>query len=123
MRGLVRRAGRPSNKAREEAEGANGAVLRALVDPARRKLLLLLSKTPMPVHALAAHFPVSRPMVSKHLRTLARAGLVEAATVGRERHYRLTEGEAARTALAIAALDERYDEAFRNLRDHLEGEN
>ena len=38
---------------------------------------------------LAGDHPVSRPAISRHLRVLSDAGLVEAADHGRERYYSL----------------------------------
>ena len=52
--------------------------LDALGNPVRRKILRQLRMTPLTVHELAAHFPVSRPAISRHLRVLAQSGLVEA---------------------------------------------
>jgi DNA-binding transcriptional ArsR family regulator len=59
------------------------AVFGALADPTRREILLLLSRTPRPVGALARSFPMSRPAISKHLDRLERAGLVERVPRGR----------------------------------------
>ena len=53
------------------------AVFRAVADPTRREILRLLRGRRMPVGELAGHFPVSRPAISKHLRQLRSAGLVE----------------------------------------------
>lgn len=61
----------------------------ALADPVRRSLLGELTGGPSRVVDLAAHRPISRPAVSKHLRLLSEAGLVEASDRGRERHYAL----------------------------------
>ena len=53
------------------------AVLDALGDPTRRRVLQLVRDTgPAPVGAIAAELPVSRPAVSQHLRVLEGAGLV-----------------------------------------------
>ena len=61
---------------------------RALSDPKRRAILDLLAAGPLPVRAIAEHFPgISRPAVSKHLRMLRDGGLVEEERSGRERHY------------------------------------
>jgi DNA-binding transcriptional ArsR family regulator len=49
----------------------------ALGNPVRRQILLELRKKPLSVGALSAHFPVSRPAISRHLRVLEEAGLVE----------------------------------------------
>lgn len=120
-KGIAPRAGRPSNERRAALEGPQGAVLRALVHPTRRRILLLLTDGAMAVHHIADRFPVSRPMVSKHLRILREAGLVKPHASGRERLYRLTDGDATRTALAIARADSHHADEMRRLRDHLEG--
>ena len=64
-------------------------VFEALADPVRRALLAEVAIGPMRVVDLAARQPISRPAVSKHLRLLSQAGLLEAAPHGRERHYTL----------------------------------
>jgi Predicted transcriptional regulators len=43
----------------------------------------------MPVHALAAHFDISRPAISRHLRVLREAGIVREEKAGRENLYAL----------------------------------
>ncbi|GAC81890.1 MULTISPECIES: ArsR/SmtB family transcription factor [Gordonia] len=62
----------------------------ALADPVRRSLLTRLRDGPARVVDLASDHDISRPAISKHLRLLTEAGLVDASTSGRERHYRLT---------------------------------
>jgi DNA-binding transcriptional ArsR family regulator len=52
------------------------AVFRALADPTRREILGILSSGDQTVGTIAANFRVSRPAVSKHLRSLRSAGLV-----------------------------------------------
>jgi DNA-binding transcriptional ArsR family regulator len=66
-------------------------VFAALADPIRRDLLRRLVRGPARVVDLASEHPVSRPAISRHLRLLSTAGLVEAADIGRERHYRLRQ--------------------------------
>ncbi|GAB3812394.1 hypothetical protein GCM10028820_05250 [Tessaracoccus terricola] len=61
----------------------------AIADPVRRALLRRLATGTTRVADLAEDHEISRPAISKHLRVLATAGLVEADDVGRERHYRL----------------------------------
>lgn len=61
----------------------------ALADPVRRDLLVAVASGPMRVVDLAADRAITRPAVSRHLRLLLEAGLVEAEDRGRERHYRL----------------------------------
>lgn len=53
------------------------AIFAALADPTRRAILSRLATGEAPVHDIAAPFPMSQPAVSKHLKVLERAGLVE----------------------------------------------
>ena len=61
--------------------------LDALGSPIRRAILLQLRATPLSVGEIAAKFPVSRPAISRHLRMLKRARLVEAQTQGARHVY------------------------------------
>jgi DNA-binding transcriptional ArsR family regulator len=60
----------------------------AIADPIRRRVLELVRDEELPAGVIAAEFPVSRPAVSRHLRVLREAGLVDERRVGRERLYR-----------------------------------
>lgn len=64
-------------------------VAQALSDPIRRQILLLLRQGPLAAGAVAERFQVSRPAVSRHLRVLREAGLVQDDVRGREREYTL----------------------------------
>jgi DNA-binding transcriptional ArsR family regulator len=55
----------------------------ALGNPVRRDMLRALRVKPMTVGELARRFPVSRPAVSRHLRVLEDAGLVETRIEGK----------------------------------------
>ena len=59
--------------------------LAALADPTRRAILTRLTEGAATVKELAAPFPMSGPAVSKHLRVLEHAGLIER---GREAQWR-----------------------------------
>src|SRR5262245_1900508 len=64
-------------------------VFTAISHRARRQMLDLLIEAERSVNAIAAHFEMSRPAVSQHLRILLDAGLVNEQRHGRERRYRL----------------------------------
>ena len=68
------------------------ATFAALADPTRRAVLDLLREASLPAGRIAHAFPVSRPAVSKHLRLLRRARLVQEHRQGRQRMYRLNPG-------------------------------
>ena len=59
----------------------------ALGEPVRRRILELLRDGPTPVGRLAEHLPVGLPAVSKHLRVLSNAGLIEHHSVGTRNLY------------------------------------
>jgi DNA-binding transcriptional ArsR family regulator len=65
------------------------AVFGALADPTRRAVLDLLRGGSLPAGQIARVFPVSRPAISKHLRLLKRAHLVNEARMSRQRVYSL----------------------------------
>lgn len=61
------------------------ATFAALADPTRRAILGRLSRGEASVNELARPFDVSLPAISKHLKVLERAGLIER---GREAQWR-----------------------------------
>src|SRR5436305_13434631 len=65
------------------------AVLRALADGSRRTVLDSLSHGPATAGDLAALLPIARPGVSRHLRVLREAGLVEVRQEAQRRVYSL----------------------------------
>jgi DNA-binding transcriptional ArsR family regulator len=64
-------------------------VLRALADESRRTMLEALTAGPATVGDLAAMLPIARPGVSRHLRVLREAGLVEFRREAQRRVYSL----------------------------------
>jgi DNA-binding transcriptional ArsR family regulator len=65
------------------------AVFEALGEPVRPRILVRRPAGPPPVGELAERLPVGRPAVSKHLRVLSNAGLIEHHSVGTRNLYAL----------------------------------
>jgi DNA-binding transcriptional ArsR family regulator len=65
------------------------AVLRALADESRRTVLEALAGGEATAGELAALLPIARPGVSRHLRVLRDAGLVEVRQQAQQRIYSL----------------------------------
>jgi DNA-binding transcriptional ArsR family regulator len=65
------------------------AALKALADDGRRTLLATLADGPATAGELAALLPIARPGVSRHLRVLREAGLVEVRQEAQRRVYSL----------------------------------
>jgi DNA-binding transcriptional ArsR family regulator len=65
------------------------AVLRALAEPQRRRILTLVRDGERPAGDIAAHFAITPQAVSQHLRVLKDAGLLEERRDGTRRLYAL----------------------------------
>ena len=86
-------------------------VFGALADPNRRQVIGYLSERETATATeLTGELPMTRQAVSKHLTTLAEAGLVESERQGRETRYRLTR--------AGAEWDDRLDALVKHLERH-----
>jgi DNA-binding transcriptional ArsR family regulator len=69
---------------------------------------------------LAAHLPITRQGITKHLVALEEAGLVRSSRQGRETRYRLTPRPFEAAALWMAAVGAEWDERLEALRRLLE---
>ena len=63
-------------------------VFQAIADPTRREIIRLVSTRSLNLNAVADHFEISRPAVSKHVRILTECGLIMIEDQGRERFCR-----------------------------------
>ena len=79
------------------------AVFAALADPTRRAILSRLADGEASVNEIAAPFEISQPAVSRHLKVLEEAGLVERAIDRQRRPARL---KAEPMAAAVDWLEE-----------------
>ncbi len=95
-------------------------VLDALGNQTRRDILALLRESPLTVGAIATQLPISRPAVSKHLRILQRADLVEYNANGTRNIFQL---KPAGFQEARAYLDLFWDEALTNFKQVVEATN
>jgi DNA-binding transcriptional ArsR family regulator len=92
------------------------ATFGALADPTRRAILARLSKGPATVTELAKPFEMTLPAVSKHLKVLERAGLIER---GREAQWRPCQLRA-RPLEEAAEWVERYRDLWEERFDRLD---
>ncbi|MCW5621421.1 MAG: winged helix-turn-helix transcriptional regulator [Burkholderiales bacterium] len=63
--------------------------LTALADPTRRRIVETLARGPLSSGEIAAHFDITPPAVSQHLKTLRVAKLVRVHAEGQRRIYAL----------------------------------
>jgi DNA-binding transcriptional ArsR family regulator len=67
----------------------NTSTLSALAEPNRLRIVELLRDGPRPVGEIADRLVLRQPQVSKHLRVLSEAGLVEVHPAAQQRIYQL----------------------------------
>ncbi|MFT7518603.1 MAG: DNA-binding transcriptional ArsR family regulator [Kiritimatiellia bacterium] len=65
------------------------AMLQALADPRRRQIVQLLLVSDQPVGDLVQQLPIAQSGVSRHLRILRDAGIVDSRKQGQQRVYSL----------------------------------
>ena len=91
----------------------------ALADPTRRAILERLSKGPATVKELAEPFAISLPAISKHLKVLEHAGLIERGREAQWRPARLQAGPLRDASLWLESYRQNWEESFDRLEDYL----
>jgi DNA-binding transcriptional ArsR family regulator len=95
-------------------------VFEALGDPTRRHIVELLARRERTAGEVAAAFPVSRPAISRHLRVLREAGVVEARSERQQRVYRLEPGALREAEQWLARHRRFWTQRLDALEEHLE---
>ena len=92
----------------------------ALAEPNRRTILDLLRERERPVGELVDALSVSQPAVSKHLRVLKEAGLVEARADAQRRLYRIRPEPLAELDDWLASYRQLWTKHLDRLEEHLD---
>ena len=91
------------------------ATFLALADPTRRAILARLANGEASVLELAAPFAISQPAISRHLKVLEAAGLIEAGQAAQARPRRLKAGALKEPADWIAGIATLWSDSFDRL--------
>ena len=91
----------------------------ALANPTRRAILGLLTAREMAVTELAAPFDISLPAISRHLKVLARAGLIERSREAQVRPCQLKAEPLKEAAAWVETYRRHWEESFDRLDDYL----
>jgi DNA-binding transcriptional ArsR family regulator len=91
----------------------------ALADPTRRAILARLAQGEASVKDLSAPFDMSQPAISKHLRVLERAGLIEQGRQAQWRPRRLRAGPLRDIADWVNQYKQHWEESFERLDAYL----
>ncbi|MDQ1356768.1 MAG: hypothetical protein QOG44_1141, partial [Acidimicrobiaceae bacterium] len=96
------------------------AILQALGEPNRHAIVELLRDGERPVGELVEQLHLSQPAVSKHLRVLKEAGVVEARVDAQRRLYRIRPEPWAELDDWLATYRQLWETHLDRLEDHLD---
>ncbi len=96
---------------------------RALADPTRREILLLLSQQDMSIGEVCEHFEVTRAAVKKHLTILEEGSLITVRTHGRERINHLAPSGLKQVSDWMSYFDQFWTERLGRLQQAIERNN
>ena len=97
------------------------ATLTALAEPNRLRIVELLRSGPQAVGEIGERLRLRQPQVSKHLRVLKDAGVVEVQAVAQHRHYQLCPAPFRELQGWLEAYRALWDERFDALAAVVEG--
>jgi DNA-binding transcriptional ArsR family regulator len=92
----------------------------ALADPTRRAMLARLAQGPATVKELAEPFKISMPAISKHLKVLERAGLIERGREAQWRPAQLQAGPLRDVSEWLERYRTNWEESFDRLDEYLQ---
>lgn len=91
----------------------------ALADPTRRAVLQRLASGEASVAELMAPFDLSQPTISKHLKVLEEAGLIETSRSAQRRPRRLNTQGVENLSKWLEDFRQQWDRRFDNLETYL----
>ncbi|NAS10727.1 ArsR/SmtB family transcription factor [Poritiphilus flavus] len=96
-------------------------ILKAVADPTRREIFhaLVVAATALPITQISNQFEISRQGVTKHIKTLEEAGLVEINSQGRERFCMANPKPLKQVNRWLKFYEQFWDDAIGNLEDYL----
>lgn len=94
----------------------------ALADPTRRAILARLARGEATVAELGRPFSISQPAISRHLKVLETAGLIEAGQAAQARPRRLVAGALAETIAWADSIRGLWEDSFERLDEFLKSD-
>jgi DNA-binding transcriptional ArsR family regulator len=107
-----------------ETDALAGPVIEALADPVRRRVVTLLSASPRRAGQLAGATGMSAPAMSRHLRVLLAAGVIEDERIeadARARVFRLRPQSLLAVRAWLDQIQAGWDEQLASYKRHVEG--
>jgi DNA-binding transcriptional ArsR family regulator len=95
------------------------AILSALAEPNRLNIVELLREGPRSVGEIVARLSMAQPQVSKHLRVLSEAGVVEVHPIAQRRVYALRPEALKQLDTWVSSYRHVWEEHYNRLDDYL----
>ena len=102
---------------------SSAAAIEVLAEPSRRRILDLLRDGERAVGDLVERLHLTQPAISKHLRVLRDAGLVDVRPDAQRRLYRIRPEPLAELDAWLEPYRQLWNERLDRLEDHIEGRN
>src|SRR5215475_10647468 len=97
-------------------------VFQALADTTRRRILRRVAQSNCTVRELAKPFAISAPAISRHLKVLERARMLERVKNGKFHRFRVNTGALNQAQEVIQQLTDFWNQRLDNLEDFLQKE-
>jgi DNA-binding transcriptional ArsR family regulator len=97
-------------------------VFQALADPTRRRILLRVAKTSCTVSELAKPFSISAPAISRHLKVLEGARMIERVKTGKFHRFRVNPNPLGQAQQMLQQLTDFWSRRLDGLEDFLQNE-
>lgn len=99
-------------------------ILKAIADPTRREIFhaLVVAAVALPITQISGQFEISRQGVTKHIKTLEEAGLVQISNKGRERFCFANAEPLKEVTRWLKFYEQFWDDAIGNLDNYLDKE-
>lgn len=97
-------------------------ILKAIADPTRRDIfhVLVVAACALPITQISNQFDISRQGITKHLKTLEDAGLVQINTKGRERYCFANTSPLKEVNQWLKFYEKFWDNSLSNLNTYLD---
>lgn len=95
-------------------------VFRAIADPTRRSIMAMLSDGERSLNDITAHYEMTRPAVTKHLKILEQGGLIRVRAQGRERLHTLQPEALKSVSDWVGFFSQFWDDKLANLKQAVE---
>ena len=97
-------------------------VFQALADPVRRQILVRVAKSSCTVSELAKPFSISAPAISRHLKVLERARMLQRVKSGKFHRFRVNTGPLDQAQKILQQLTDFWKRRLDHLDEFLQSE-